>query len=157
MSYLGSLWDSLLSSGSVRGLVLAGAALLSARAIATASASKGYRKKLPSKRRVKKVAAAAASSSSSSSAAAEADEEDLLSSLALDKAEFLALLGSFIAHTEKLQNNPSKVSGSSQSVRCDSLQQSIDSIHRLLLLFSCRPTARTRRPPPIVVWSLRKI
>lgn len=92
-AYLSSLWSGVTSSGALRGLILAGTALLSARALAAAAGNKRYKKKLPFR------APAAVKET-------EAAHAELLNALALNKEEFVALLASFIAHTEKLQNNP---------------------------------------------------
>ena len=93
-AFISDLFSSFSSSARLRGLLLAGTSFVAAKALAGAALARGYKRKLPS--RPKKANSAAASS----------EEENLLKSIKLDEAEFIALLGSFIAQTEKLQNNP---------------------------------------------------
>jgi len=92
---LSNFCSNFASSARLRGLVLAGTALLAARTLATAALAKGYKRKLPARRRRKAANGTAPSA-----------EEDLLKDLKLDTAEFVQLLESFVAHSEKLQNNP---------------------------------------------------
>ena len=92
-SYLGEVWKSLTGPGALRGLLLAGSALLSARTLVAAAGNKGYKPKLP-RRTAKEVKET------------EAAKEELLKGLQLNKDEFVELLRSFIAQSEKLQNNP---------------------------------------------------
>ena len=101
-SLLTSVFTSVASSTKLRGLLLAGTVFLASKALGTAAASKGYKKQLRSKRPIAQAAAA----STTAGGPAASDEERLLKQLHLDTDEFVALLGSFIAHTEKLQNNP---------------------------------------------------
>jgi len=101
-SSLSSFFGSLSSSAQLRGLLLAGTVGLAFKALNAAAAAKGYKKKLPAR----KVAAAKRAAAASATASASEEAESILSGLKWDAEEFVTLLSSFIAHTEKLQNNP---------------------------------------------------
>jgi hypothetical protein len=98
-SAIGSFVSSLSTSTRLRGLLLAGTAALAYKALGVAAAAKGYKKKLPAR----KVAAA---KRAAAAAGAAEDADSILAGLKFDSEEFVTLLSSFIAHTEKLQNNP---------------------------------------------------